>query len=99
MQAHEIAILVRARLLTPIGRPHPNAIKFFASVDIEALARDRKWLDRAQREIQRHWRIKNHGGSDAPDSADAKSGDIGAEPDDFRHTTRNRQNSNRLGMP
>jgi hypothetical protein len=60
MQPHDIAILVHARLLRPIGNPHPNAVKFFAAIEVEALARDRNWLDKAQRAIQRHWQIKNH---------------------------------------
>lgn len=73
MQPHDIATLVRARLLKPIGNPHPNAVKFFASVEIEALARDRNWLDRAQRQIQRHWHLKNHGGSKESSSASGRS--------------------------
>ena len=79
MQLHDIAILVRPRLVKPLGNPHPNAIKFFAAVEIEALARDRKWLDRAQREIQRHWQIKNHSGSGRSQLADV--GSSGGEVD------------------
>ena len=61
LQQHDVAILVASRLLKPIGAPKANASKFFASVELEALAKDRAWLDRAQRAIQRHWRIKNQG--------------------------------------
>lgn len=58
-QVHDIPVLVAARLLVPLGRPAPNAPKYFARCEIEILANDRKWLDKATDAIYRHWRGKN----------------------------------------
>ena len=59
IQQHDVATLVRAGLLKPLAHPKPNAPKFFAAVEVEELARDRHWIEKAQRAIQRHWQMKN----------------------------------------
>lgn len=59
-QDHDIPVLVAARLLTPLGRPAPNAPKYFASVEIVACADDREWLSTATRAIAKHWLRKNN---------------------------------------
>jgi hypothetical protein len=61
MSQVEILILVSVGLLKPIGITTRTGSRFFASVELEALARDRSFLDRAQRAINRHWQEKNHG--------------------------------------
>ena len=58
-QAHDIAILVAARLLKPLGNPPANGNKFFATPEILELARDRGWLARVTNALQQHWRQKN----------------------------------------
>src|SRR5947199_1233233 len=58
VQADEIQILMRAKLLKPLGEPAQNGHKFFSTSDIEALGRDRAWLDKASKTITRHWRSK-----------------------------------------
>jgi len=58
-QEHDIAPLVAAKLLTPLGKPAPNAPKYFASVDILAAASDREWLSQATKALARHWYGKN----------------------------------------
>jgi len=62
VQDHDIPTLVKARLLKPLGNPKPNSPKYFAAVEVEAFARDRDFLDKAQRAIQRHWQAKNRRG-------------------------------------
>jgi hypothetical protein len=59
---YEIPVLVKARLLRPLGDPAANAHKYWSSVEILALAQDRQWLDRATRTVTRHWQMnrKNH---------------------------------------
>lgn len=61
IQPHDLPTLVRAGLLKPLANPKANAPKFFAAVELEELARDRNWLEKAQRAIQRHWQVKNQG--------------------------------------
>ena len=56
---HDIAPLVAAKLLAPLGKPAPNAPKYFAAVDIRARADDRDWLGHATRTLARHWIGKN----------------------------------------
>lgn len=63
-QKHDIRVLVAAGLLRPLGRPKPNSTKYFATVELEALRRDIKWLAKATDAVQSRWRRKN--GSEAP---------------------------------
>jgi len=58
-QEHDIAPLVAAKLLTPLGKPAPNAPKYFASVDILAAAENREWLSQATKALSKHWHDKN----------------------------------------
>ena len=58
-QEHDIAPLVAAKLLRPLGKPAPNAPKYFAAVDIIAAAADRDWLATATRTLAKRWQEKN----------------------------------------
>src|SRR5580765_7500263 len=58
-QSHDIAVLVAAKLLEPLGKPVPNAPKYFAACVLEELRGNPDWLDRASRAVTRHWRAKN----------------------------------------
>jgi len=42
-----------------LGRPRPNAIKFFSVVELMALLADREWLDEATKTIGQFWKRKN----------------------------------------
>jgi hypothetical protein len=55
----DVAILVSAGKLRPLGRPNPNAVKFFSAVELIALLADREWLDEATKTIGQFWRRKN----------------------------------------
>jgi hypothetical protein len=59
-QEHDIAPLTAAHLLVPLGKPAPNAPKYFAAVDVITSAQDREWLSKATKVIARHWLRKNH---------------------------------------
>ena len=59
-QFHDIPTLVKAGLLKPLGRLAPNGLKYFATVELEKLRTDIKWLARASDAIKLHWRRKNH---------------------------------------
>jgi hypothetical protein len=56
---HDIPVLVRAGILKPLGDPPPNAVKFFATVEVLELADDRKALDRICSILTEYWRGKN----------------------------------------
>jgi hypothetical protein len=56
---HDIPILVRQGLLNPLGKPVPNATKYFAACQIVALAGDPKWLNAATQVIYEYWKGKN----------------------------------------
>jgi hypothetical protein len=58
-QPHDVPILVSTRLLKPLGNPPPNGIKFFATVDVLELAKDRSWLAKVTNSINQHWHNKN----------------------------------------
>jgi len=58
MREHEIPILVKVRLLKPLGKPIPNAVKHFAACEIERCADDPKWLSQATQALYDHWKDK-----------------------------------------
>ena len=58
-QPHDIPVLVAARLLKPLGNPPPNGIKFFATVEVVELLKDRSWLTKVTNTINQHWHRRN----------------------------------------
>jgi hypothetical protein len=58
-QEHDVAPLVAAKLLVPLGKPAQNAPKYFAAVDVTARAEDRDWLSEATKALSRYWLRKN----------------------------------------
>jgi hypothetical protein len=55
----DVAILVSAGKLRALGKPKPNAVKFFSSIELITLLADREWLDEATKTIGQYWRRKN----------------------------------------
>src|ERR1035438_1533831 len=55
----DVALLVTAGKLRPLGSPNPNAVKFFSAVELMALLADREWLDEATKTIGQFWKRKN----------------------------------------
>ncbi len=58
-QEHDIAPLVAAKLLVPLGKPAPNAPKYFAAVEIVERAANPEWLSSGTKVIAKHWLRKN----------------------------------------
>ena len=58
---HDIPVLVSAGLLKPLGRPPSSGSKFFATVELQTLRNDARWLAKASDAIVNHWRSKNSG--------------------------------------
>lgn len=58
-QAHDVPILVAAKLLKPLGNPSANSVKYFAATEILENGRDRGWLSRVTATLGEHWRRKN----------------------------------------
>ena len=55
----DVAILVSAGKLRALGRPKPNNVKFFSTIELIGLLADPDWLDDATKTIGQHWRRKN----------------------------------------
>src|ERR1035438_10240874 len=55
----DVAILVTAGKLRALGRPKPNSVKFFSTIELIALLADPDWLDDATKTIGQHWLRKN----------------------------------------
>jgi hypothetical protein len=55
----DVAILVTAGKLRPLGRPKTNQVKFFSTIELITLLADREWLDNATKTIGQFWRRKN----------------------------------------
>jgi hypothetical protein len=69
---HEISILANARLLKPLANPPRNAVKYYATVEIEQYARDPEWQAKATRAVYKYWAEQNQKRRQiAKDSADA----------------------------
>ncbi len=58
---HDMPILMRAKLLKPLGKPEPKASKYFATMEILKLAEDREWLDKATKAVASYWKQNNSG--------------------------------------
>jgi len=58
---HDIPVLVSAGLLKPLGRPPTTGSKFFATVELQNLRNDTRWLAKASDAIVNYWRSKNSG--------------------------------------
>jgi hypothetical protein len=42
-----------------MGRPSPNSVKYFATMEILELAKDRTWLAKFSNAIGQYWKDKN----------------------------------------
>ena len=58
-QAHDVPILVGARLLKPLGNPPPNSVKYFATLEVLEQAKDRTWLAKVTNALSQYWQNKN----------------------------------------
>ena len=58
-QEHDIAPLIAAKLLVPLGKPAANAPKYFAAVEILERAGNSEWLAQATKALAKHWLRKN----------------------------------------
>ena len=58
-QAHDIPVLVRAKLIQPLGNPSQSAPKWFSSAEIEIFRQDSKFLARATKVISLRWQNRN----------------------------------------
>jgi hypothetical protein len=56
--ADDLTILMAAGHLEPLGRPAPNAPKYFSAIEIMSLGADRAWLDKAPTTVSQYWRKK-----------------------------------------
>jgi len=72
-QEHDIPVLVSHGELEPLGKPMPNAKKYFARVDVLTVADDRAWLSKATKLIYQHWQEKNANRGKADDSGQGDS--------------------------
>jgi hypothetical protein len=61
VQSHDIPVLVRCRLLKPLGAVGSNTVKYFARTTILEHSDDPVWLDKATRSLQGNWRARNAG--------------------------------------
>ena len=58
----DMTVLVRQDLITPLGEPAHNAVKYFALADVESLGRCHESLSVATKAIYGRNRSKPHGG-------------------------------------
>ena len=61
-QPHDIAALVRAKLLRPLGGVKRNNVKYFSSATLLMACADDRWLDKATKTISQS---RRKAGSDA----------------------------------
>jgi len=56
---HNIPPLVRAGLLTPLGRPGRYCVKYFSRQALAENMANEEWLGKVVNAINRHWHTKN----------------------------------------
>jgi hypothetical protein len=78
----DVGVLVSAGKLRALGRPKPNAVKFFSSIELITLLANRDWLDDATKTIGQYWRRKNarRNGLSLENPADEEAADGGKTP-------------------
>ena len=54
----DIPILIAGGLLKPLGKPAPNAPKFFARIEVERYGEDVGWQNQATRCVAQYWNRK-----------------------------------------
>ena len=55
---HDMQILMREKLLVPLGKPAPNGPKWFAACIVEDLRADTKWLNAGTKAVTMYWKNK-----------------------------------------
>ena len=73
--SHDLPILIRLKLLVPLGKPPANSPKYFASCEILRLVEDRDWLHKATKAVSLHWQAKHSRVQKGKESIYAKSED------------------------
>ena len=75
----DVAILASAGRLRALGKPKPNSVKFFGSIELIALLADPDWLDEATRTISQYWKRKNarRNGANAKQNDEIETADGG----------------------
>jgi len=58
-QPSDVRILVAVRLLKPLGNPPSNSVKFFATLELLELVKDRAWLAKVTNALNQYWQRKN----------------------------------------
>lgn len=56
---NDIATLVSAGLLKPLGHPAASGSKYFATSELQTLRSDARWLAKASDAVVNYWRKKN----------------------------------------
>ena len=56
---HDIPLLVSAGMLKPLGHPPATGSKYFATVELENLRSDTRWLAKASDVVVNHWKRRN----------------------------------------
>lgn len=77
-QSHDVPVLVMARLLKPLGNPQPNSTKYFATLEILELTKDRTWLAKVTNAVSQHGRTKNQN-----KASRARVGSVLNQPEEF----------------
>jgi len=65
-QPHDVPVLVGAKLLKPLGNPPTNSVKFFATLELLELVKDKSWLAKMTNVLNQHWQKKNAAKKNVP---------------------------------
>ncbi len=63
---HDISVLVSAGLLKPLGHPTASGFKYFATVELQKLRMDTRWLGKESDIIVNDWKSKTGGRRQKP---------------------------------
>lgn len=71
--AGAIRVLIKHRLLEPLGSPRANSVRWFARVTIARLAQDEKFLHKMTLCLEKHYRERNARQQDVDNGSSAES--------------------------
>lgn len=57
--AQDVSVLIAAGLLKPLGHPPKSGSKYLATISLEELRNDTRWLAKASDVVVNHWKEKN----------------------------------------
>ena len=58
-QPHDVPVLIASKLLKPLGNPPQNSVKYFCTLELLEMVKDKAWLSKVTNALNLYWQRKN----------------------------------------